>query len=84
MRSDTVGSGLHVTSAGSNRFNTNVTITGKGNDVALTGWFAMAGKDIDLNVDLNVQAFQLHTMEGALAPIKNASGAVNGKLRFEA
>ena len=82
MRSDTVGDvALHVASAGSNRYNTNVTITGKGNDVALTGWFAMVGKDVDLNLDLNVRAVQLHTMEGALASaIKNASGAINGNV----
>jgi hypothetical protein len=82
MRSDTVGDvALHVTTAGSNRYNTNVTITGKGNDVALTGWFAMTGKDVDLNLDLNVRAFQLHTIEGALASaIKNASGGVNGNV----
>ncbi|TMI79565.1 MAG: hypothetical protein E6H10_15180, partial [Bacteroidetes bacterium] len=82
MRSDTVGDvAVHVASAGSNRYNTNVTITGKGNDVALTGWFAMVGKDVDLNLDLNVRAVQLHTMEGALASaIKNASGAINGNV----
>src|SRR5439155_924621 len=39
------------------------------------------GKDIDLNLDLNVRALQLHTMEGAMASaIKNASGAVNGNV----
>jgi translocation and assembly module TamB len=82
MRSDTVGDvALHVTTAGSNRYNTNVTITGRGNDVALTGWFAMAGSDVDLNLDLNVRALQLHTLEGALASaIKNASGTVNGSV----
>ena len=82
MRSDTVGDvAIHVTTAGSNRYNTNVTITGKGNDVALTGWFAMAGKDVDLNLDLNIRALQLHTLEGALvSAIKNVSGALNGNV----
>jgi hypothetical protein len=82
VRTDTVGDvGLHVTSAGLNRYTTNATITGKGNDIALTGWFAMTGKDIDLNLDLNVRALQLHTIEGAMASaITNASGAVNGNV----
>ena len=82
LRADTVGDvSLHVVNAGTNRYNTNATVTGRGNDVALTGWFAMTGKDIDLNLDLNVRALQLHTMEGAMASaIKNASGAVNGNV----
>lgn len=82
MKSDTVGDvALHVTNAGSNRYNTNVTVTGNGNDVSMTGWFAMTGKDVDLNLDLNVRALQLHTLEGVLASaIKNASGAINGNV----
>ncbi|HET9824318.1 MAG TPA: translocation/assembly module TamB domain-containing protein, partial [Chitinophagaceae bacterium] len=80
LKADTVGDvALHVTSAGTNRYNTNVTITGKGNDVGLSGWFAMTGKDVDLNLDLNVRSLQLHSLEGAMASaITNASGAVNG------
>ncbi|HEV8285949.1 MAG TPA: translocation/assembly module TamB domain-containing protein [Chitinophagaceae bacterium] len=82
LRNDTVGDvTLRVTSANLNRYNTNATITGKGNDVALTGWFDMAGNDINLNLDLNVRAIQLSTMEGVMAGIiKNASGAVNGNV----
>src|SRR4030095_16964418 len=82
VRADTVGNvNLRVTSAGSNRYNPNGTIRGKGNDLALTGWFTTASKDINLNLDLNVQALQLRTMEGPLAgAIKNASGAVNGNI----
>jgi hypothetical protein len=82
LRNDTIGNvNLRVTTAGLNRYNTNATITGKGNEVALTGWFATVGKDINLNLDLNVRALQLHTMEGAMAgAIKNASGAVNGNV----
>ena len=82
LRNDTIGNvNLRATTAGVNRYNIDATITGKGNDVALTGWFATVGKDVDLNLDLNVRALQLHTMEGALASaIKNASGAVNGNV----
>jgi autotransporter translocation and assembly factor TamB len=70
-----------VTSAGLNRFNTNATITGKGNDLALTGWFTTASNDVNLNLDLDVRALQLHSMEGPLAgAIKNASGALNGNI----
>jgi translocation and assembly module TamB len=82
LRNDTIGNvNLRVTTEGSNRYNTNATITGKGNDIALTGWFATIGKDINLNLDLNVRALQLQTMEGAMASaIKNATGAINGNI----
>jgi len=82
IRADTVGNvNLRVSTAGSNRYNANATITGRGNDVALTGWFATVANDINLNLDLDVKAIQLQTVEGALAgAIKNASGAVNGNI----
>jgi len=82
VRADTVGNvNLRVTSAGLNRFNTHATITGKGNDLALTGWFTTASNDVNLNLDLDVRALQLHSMEGPLAgAIKNASGALNGNI----
>jgi hypothetical protein len=81
LRNDTVGNvNLRVTTAGSNRFNTNASITGKGNDVTLTGWFT-ASNEMNLNLDLEVRALQLRTIEGALAGvIKDASGAVHGNI----
>ena len=82
LRTDTVGDvSLRVSSEGDNRYNANVTISGRGNDASLTGWFATTANDVTLNLDLNVRALQLNTMEGALASaIKNASGAVNGNV----
>jgi translocation and assembly module TamB len=84
LRQDTIGNvNLQVSSGTDNRYQTNVTVTGRGNDIALTGSFAPVGKDIDLNLDLNVRALQLHSMEGALASaITNASGAVNGSVQI--
>ena len=45
--------------------------------------FSRAGKDINLNLDLNVQQLQLHSIEGALASaITNASGAIDGQVQI--
>lgn len=85
MRQDTLGNvNVQVSSGSNDRYNTNITLTGHGNDLALTGSFAPTGNDVALDLDLNVRALQLHSMEGALASaITNASGAVNGSVRIE-
>jgi translocation and assembly module TamB len=82
LRSDTLGNvAIHATTAGQNRYNLETTVTGKGNDIALTGWIANEGNNTNLNLDLNVRALQLKTMEGAMAgAIRNASGTVNGNI----
>jgi hypothetical protein len=84
LRQDTLGNvNMQVSSGSNNRYNTNLTLTGRGNDISLTGSFAPAGNDIDLDLDLDVRSLQLNTMEGALASaITNASGAINGKVRI--
>ncbi|HEX2607189.1 MAG TPA: translocation/assembly module TamB domain-containing protein [Flavisolibacter sp.] len=84
MRQDTIGNiNMQVSTGDNNRYNTNVTISGKGNDIALTGYFAPAGKDIDLNLDLAVRTLQLKSLEGAMASaIDNASGTINGGVRI--
>lgn len=85
LKQDTIGNiNLQVSSAADNRYITNATITGRGNDVSLTGSFAPSGKDINLDLDLDVRQLQLNTMEGALAAaITNASGSVNGKVSIK-
>jgi translocation and assembly module TamB len=83
MKGDTIGNAvIKVDNTSGNRYNTNATITGRGNDIALTGSFAPQGeKDIALNLNLNVKQMQLATVQGAFAGmIKNASGGVNGNI----
>lgn len=82
LKKDTIGNvNLQVSSGSDNRYITNATITGRGNDISLTGSFAPAGKDINLDLDLDVRQMQLNTMEGAFADVlNNASGFVNGKV----
>ncbi|HEY0355174.1 MAG TPA: translocation/assembly module TamB domain-containing protein, partial [Flavisolibacter sp.] len=84
LRQDTIGNvNLQVSSAANNRYITNATITGRGNDVSFSGSFAPMGKDIDLDLNLAVRQLQLNTMEGALASaITNASGSINGNVRI--
>ena len=83
MRGDTIGNAVvRVENTSGDRYNTNSTITGRGNDIALTGSFAPQGEnDIALNLDLAIRQMQLATLEGAFAGmIKNASGSVNGNI----
>jgi len=83
MKGDTIGNAvIKVDNMQGNRYNTNATITGRGNDIALTGTFAPQGEnDIALDLNLNVKQLQLSTMEGAFGEmIKNASGSVNGNI----
>ncbi|HEY2721582.1 MAG TPA: translocation/assembly module TamB domain-containing protein, partial [Chitinophagaceae bacterium] len=82
LRNDTVGNlSIHAATSGLNRYKLETTISGKGNDVSLTGEIATVGNDVNLDLDLNVKALQLHTMEGAMAgAIRNASGAISGNV----
>jgi translocation and assembly module TamB len=83
MRLDTLGDVHALVNSNGSRYNTNITLTGRGNDAAVTGSFAPVGNDVDLDLNLNVRALQLHTLEGAMASaITNASGAINGNVRI--
>ena len=86
MKGDTVGNALiKVDNISGDRYNTNATITGRGNDISLTGSFAPKGEnDIALDLDLAVRQMQLATVEGAFGGmIKNASGSVNGNISIK-
>jgi hypothetical protein len=83
IRGDTLGNAaIKVNNTSGNRYNTNATITGRGNDVSLTGSFAPSGQsDISLDLDLAIRQLQLSTVDGALGGfIKNSSGTVNGSV----
>ena len=86
MKGDTVGNAvIKVDNSSGDRYNTNATITGRGNDISLTGSFAPKGEnDIALDLDLAVRQMQLATVEGAFGGmIKNASGSVNGNISIK-
>ncbi|MFL5787135.1 MAG: translocation/assembly module TamB domain-containing protein [Flavisolibacter sp.] len=84
MRKDTLGNvNLKITSDASNRYNTNITLSGRGNDASISGYVQPIGSDINLNLDLAVRQLQLHTLEGAMASaITNASGAIDGAVKI--
>jgi hypothetical protein len=83
MRQDTLGDVRAQVNSSGNRYNTNIALTGRGNDVTITGSFAPVGDDVNLDLNLNVRALQLQTMEGAMASaITNASGAINGNVKI--
>lgn len=83
MRQDTLGNLRARVSSGGNRYNTDIALTGRGNDLSITGSFAPAGKDIALDLNVNATALQLNTLEGVLSPlISNASGAINGTVKM--
>jgi translocation and assembly module TamB len=79
FRQDTVGNlNAQVSSTGT-RYNANVTLTGRGNDLSITGYAEPAGEDINLNLDLAVKRLEMGTFEGALKDfVTSASGAVTG------
>src|SRR5574339_132903 len=86
MKGDTIGNAVvKVDNLTGDRYNTNATISGRGNDIVLTGSFAPHGKnDIALDLDLAIKQIQLATVEGAFAGmIKNASGSVNGNISIK-
>ena len=83
MRQDTLGDIRAKVNSDGTRYNTDIVLTGRGNDASITGSFAPVGNDINLDLNLNVRALQLQTMEGAMASaISNASGAINGTVRI--
>lgn len=79
FRQDTVGNlNAQVSSTGT-RYNANVTLTGRGNDLAITGFMEPQGADIAMNLDLAIRRLEMGTFEGALKEfVTSASGAVNG------
>jgi len=81
FKGDTLGNAIvKVDNISGNRYNTNATVTGRGNDISLTGSFAPQGEsDVALDLDLVIRQVQLATIEGAFGGfLKNASGSVYG------
>jgi translocation and assembly module TamB len=86
MKGDTLGNAvIKIDNTSGNKYNTNATITGRGNDISLTGSFAPQGdKDIALDLHLAIRQLQLSTIEGAFGNmIRNASGSVNGDITIK-
>jgi len=85
MQKDTIGDvDVQVTAGAGNRHNTTATITGRGNDVTVTGYFIPGKTDIDADLTVNIRQLQLATMKGAMAKVlTDASGSVNGTIKIK-
>ncbi len=81
FRQDTVGNlNLKVGSTG-NQYNADITLTGNGNDLAITGTMTPQANDIALNLDLAIRRLNMSTFQGAMqAFVTSASGALNGSV----
>ncbi len=84
IKSDTIGDvNAKIDNTKSNIFATNVTITGCGNDVALTGNYYLKPKD-NSNMDLNlaIRSLQLNTLEGAsMGSFREGKGFLSGNVK---
>ena len=76
---DTVGNiSLKVNNENQNKFSANVHITGKGNNIGLTGDYYTDKGNVDLNLD--IEKLELNSIVGAsMGTLKKASGSVSGK-----
>ncbi|MFC3197938.1 translocation/assembly module TamB domain-containing protein [Parapedobacter deserti] len=83
LGNDTVGDiNLKVNNERENVFAADISITGNGNDVKLTGDFiSPPDRDAQLDFTLNVNPLSMRTLEAfSLGYLRNTTGAVNGKL----
>lgn len=84
FKGDTVGNAVIQVKNQQGRYITNATISGRGNDISLTGTLSPSGRnDIAMNLDLNLRQIQLATIEGVFGGlVRNASGSVNGNIHL--
>jgi len=84
IKSDTIGDvNAKIDNTKSNIFATNVTITGRGNDVALTGNYYLKPQN-NSNMDLNlaIRSLQLNTLEGAsMGSFREGKGFLSGNVK---
>lgn len=81
MRKDTLGNLNAKISNNGNRYNTNITLTGRGNDLAITGYAEQNANDVALNIDLAVKRLNMSSLEGAMKDfVTSATGGITGNV----
>lgn len=82
FKGDTVGNiALKVNNQTANAFQANVSITGKGNQVNLDGFYYTDKSSFDMN--LNIVNMNLKSIEGfTFGNLKQSSGSINGQLKI--
>jgi hypothetical protein len=85
VRQDTIGNAsIKVNNTIQDTYSADVAITGRGNDVRLTGQYHMAPQNASTyDLNLVIGALQLHSVEGlSMNNISNATGYLSGNVRF--
>ena len=80
---DTLGNArIEMNNLRQNIYNANITLTGRGNDVVISGNYYQPPNDNEsFALTMDVRAIQLNTIEGAtMGAISNAKGTLSGKL----
>jgi translocation and assembly module TamB len=83
FRKDTLGNAtIRVNNRVANTFDADVRLTGRGNDLELTGkYYVRPNNNSSYDMLLNIRQIQLSTLEGAsMGAISNASGTINGRV----
>jgi translocation and assembly module TamB len=85
LRQDTLGDlDVDVRNTSVNNYLTDIRLTGRGNDVSVTGNLKAQGTDVLMDLNLDVKQLQLNTLEGALASaMTNATGSVDGSVKIK-
>ncbi|MBA2330248.1 MAG: translocation/assembly module TamB domain-containing protein, partial [Flavisolibacter sp.] len=83
VKNDTLGNvAVNVNNTADNRYIANVTLTGRGNDLQITGSVVPRGEDVALDLDLAVRKLELATTTGILSGfLTKASGSINGNVK---
>lgn len=86
FRKDTIGDvNAKVNNTTANVFNTNVTITGKGNDVSLTGnYYLKPANNSNLDFLLNIRSLPMKTLESfSMGALNNTTGNLTGTVSIK-
>ena len=86
MNKDTLGNiTAKVNNTNANKFNADITLTGFGNDVSITGdYFVKPENNSDFNFLVDIKKLQLKSLEGpSFNGIRYSSGSMNGNIAIK-
>ena len=86
VNKDTLGNiSAKINNTDANKFNTNITLTGNGNDVSLTGdYYVKTQNNSDFDFNLAIKSLQMKSLEGpSLGAIRYATGGINGNISLK-
>jgi translocation and assembly module TamB len=86
MNKDTLGTVVaKVNNNTANVYATDIKLTGRGNDVSITGnYYEKPANNSDFDLTIDVRALQMKALEGpTMNAIQNASGTINGQIALQ-